>query len=96
MSETLAHEPATLPHPHTKVTKPSVPEAQWLVLEYLAADNNLEGELLSDLAEMERVGHGIPPHRETLLAERRGDRRPSGPPVRRPAARSTRVAISSW
>ena len=26
------------------------------MLEYLAADNDLEGELLSDLAEMERVG----------------------------------------
>jgi hypothetical protein len=56
MSDTLAHEPAPLPHPHAKVAKPSGPEAQWLVLEYLAADNNLEGELLSDLAEMERVG----------------------------------------
>ena len=32
------------------------PEAEWLVLAYLAADNDLEGELLSDLAEMERVG----------------------------------------
>ena len=56
MSDTLAHESAPLPHPHAKVAKPSGPEAQWLVLEYLAADNNLEGELLSDLAEMERVG----------------------------------------
>ena len=56
MSDTLAHEPAPLPHPHAKAATPSGPEAQWLVLEYLAADNNLEGELLSDLAEMERVG----------------------------------------
>ena len=30
--------------------------ADWLVLAYLAADNDLEGELLTDLAEMERVG----------------------------------------
>ena len=29
--------------------------AHWLVLAYLAADNDLEGELLKDLAEMERV-----------------------------------------
>jgi hypothetical protein len=56
MPDTLTQEPAVLPQPHAKVTKPSRPEAHWLVLEYLAADNDLEGELLSDLAEMERVG----------------------------------------
>ena len=56
MPEPLTPEPAVRPHPHAKLTTPSGPKAQWLVLEYLAADNNLEGELLSDLAEMERVG----------------------------------------
>ena len=56
MPSTRTHEPAVLPDPHAKVTTPSAPAAQWLVLEYLAADNDLEGELLSDLAEMERVG----------------------------------------
>ena len=56
MPETLTHEPAGVPHPHATVTTPSRPEAQWLVLEYLAADNDLEGELLADLIEMERVG----------------------------------------
>jgi hypothetical protein len=56
MPDTLTHERAALAETHAKVTTPSRPEAQWLVLEYLAADNDLEGELLSDLAEMERVG----------------------------------------
>jgi len=56
MPETLTHEPAVVPHPHATVTTPSRPDAQWLVLEYLAADNDLEGELLADLTEMERVG----------------------------------------
>jgi hypothetical protein len=31
-------------------------KADWLVLAYLAGDNDLEGELLGDLKEMERVG----------------------------------------
>jgi hypothetical protein len=56
MPSTRTHEPAVLPDPHAKVSTPSAPEAQWLVLGYLAADNDLEGELLADLAEMERVG----------------------------------------
>ncbi|MDO8476048.1 MAG: clostripain-related cysteine peptidase [Candidatus Rokubacteria bacterium] len=56
MPDTRTHEPAVLPDPHAKVITPPGPEAQWLVLEYLAADNDLEGELLADLAEMERVG----------------------------------------
>jgi hypothetical protein len=58
MPDTLTQEPepAVRPQPRAKVTKPSAPEAQWLALEYLAADNDLEGELLADLAEMERVG----------------------------------------
>ena len=39
-------------------TKPETAKAKadWLVMAYLAADNDLEGELLADLAEMERVG----------------------------------------
>src|SRR5262249_43423603 len=54
MPAPLPPPPATLPH---TAAKPSPNhEAEWLVLEYLAADNDLEGELLSDLAEMERVG----------------------------------------
>jgi hypothetical protein len=54
MSDTLTASPATLPQ---SAAKPSPHhEAEWLVLEYLAADNDLEGELLDDLGEMERVG----------------------------------------
>ena len=56
MPDTLTRGPAVLPQPHAQVTRPLRPDAQWLVLEYLAADNDLEGELLADLAEMERVG----------------------------------------
>ncbi len=60
MRDTLTQNPAAHPQPHThprpKLTKPPGPAAEWLVLEYLAADNDLEGELLTDLAEMERVG----------------------------------------
>ncbi|MEK8036522.1 MAG: forkhead-associated protein, partial [candidate division NC10 bacterium] len=37
------------------VSRP-LPRAEWLVMAYMAADNDLEGELLADLAEMERVG----------------------------------------
>jgi len=43
----------------TLVTQPprgSRAPAQWLVLAYLAGDNDLEGPLLDDLGEMERVG----------------------------------------
>ncbi len=43
----------------TLVTEPprgSRAPAQWLVLAYLAGDNDLEGPLLDDLGEMERVG----------------------------------------
>ena len=54
MSETLTEQ--TAPRPTTKPAPGSPPPAQWLLLEYLAADNNLEGERLDDLAEMERVG----------------------------------------
>jgi cysteine peptidase C11 family protein len=54
MSDTLTER--TAPRPATKPAPGAPPPAQWLLLEYLAADNNLEGELLDDLAEMERVG----------------------------------------
>src|SRR5215470_11222803 len=44
-------------HAHRQTKAHAAPSpAEWLVLAYLAADNDLEGELLSDLAEMERVG----------------------------------------
>ena len=56
MPDTRTQDPATRTEPRAKVTTPSGSEAQWLVLEYLAADNDLEGELLSNLADMERVG----------------------------------------
>ena len=55
MPETLTERPAVSPRPQSKAAHVP-PAAQWLVLAYLAADNDLEGELLSDLAEMERVG----------------------------------------
>jgi hypothetical protein len=56
MPGTLIGKPAVLPRPELNTTHTTSPEAQWLVLAYLAADNDLEGELLADLAEMERVG----------------------------------------
>jgi len=43
------------------------PETEWLILAYMAGDNNLEGELLGDLAEMERVGSQ--PGQVEILAE---------------------------
>lgn len=55
MRETLAAAPAVLTSPQTHPHAPQ-PVAEWLVMAYLAADNDLEGELLADLAEMERVG----------------------------------------
>ncbi|MBI2525267.1 MAG: hypothetical protein HYY95_07040 [Candidatus Rokubacteria bacterium] len=42
--------------PHDKSSDAGRPTAEWLILAYMAADNDLEGELLADLAEMERVG----------------------------------------
>lgn len=56
MPDTLIAKPAVLTRPQSTTTHTTSTEAQWLVLEYLAADNDLEGELLADLAEMERVG----------------------------------------
>jgi hypothetical protein len=35
---------------------PKAPPAEWTILAYLAGDNDLEGALLTDLREMERVG----------------------------------------
>ena len=55
MPDTLTERPAVSPRPQSKAAHVP-PAAQWLVLAYLAADNDLEGELLSDLDEMERVG----------------------------------------
>ena len=40
----------------TQAPKTNRQAAEWLVLAYLAGDNDLEGALLADLAEMERVG----------------------------------------
>jgi hypothetical protein len=42
--------------PRSKKPGTTKAKADWLVMAYLAADNDLEGELLADLAEMERVG----------------------------------------
>lgn len=43
-------------HPRSKKPGTAKAKADWLVMAYLAADNDLEGELLADLAELERVG----------------------------------------
>jgi hypothetical protein len=56
------------------MTPALVPPAQWLVLAYLAGDNDLEGVLLGDLAEMERVGSR--PGSVEILAQL--DRAPGG------------------
>src|SRR5262245_22710872 len=56
MTDTLIDAPHAEPRTRPKTTHVANPKSEWLVLAYLAADNNLEGELLSDLAEMERVG----------------------------------------
>ena len=56
MLDPLTPERPVAPRTRPKTTHVSQSEADWLVLAYLAADNDLEGELLTDLAEMERVG----------------------------------------
>src|SRR5262245_26667400 len=56
MSETLRESHAVLGRSQSNAAHGPRPMAQWLILAYLAADNDLEGELLADLAEMERVG----------------------------------------
>lgn len=44
------------PLPGTPVAGPQVGIAEWTVLVYSDADNDLEGQLLDDLDEMERIG----------------------------------------
>ena len=56
MTDTLTREPQAEPRTRPKTAHVTQSTAGWLVLAYLAADNDLEGELLADLAEMERVG----------------------------------------
>jgi hypothetical protein len=73
MPDTLSRDTAVLPR-HLMVTTSSRPAAEWLVLAYVAADNDLEGDLLADLAEMERVGSS--PGVVEILAQ--VDRSPSG------------------
>src|SRR5256885_15277264 len=46
---TLAAKPDTS-------AQPKLTPASWTVLAYMAGDNDLEGSLLGDLREMERVG----------------------------------------
>jgi hypothetical protein len=54
MSDTPTEKAPFLLRPRSKGS--ATAKAEWLVMAYLAADNDLEGELLADLAEMERVG----------------------------------------
>jgi hypothetical protein len=56
MPDTLTHAPEAALRTRPKTAHVTHAPAEWLVLAYLAADNDLEGELLADLAEMERVG----------------------------------------
>ena len=52
---TQARRPFLL-RPRSRTPAVTGPVAEWQVLTYLAADNDLEGELRQDLLEMERVG----------------------------------------
>jgi hypothetical protein len=56
MSDTPTEKAPFLLRPRSKGSATAKAKAEWLVMAYLAADNDLEGELLADLAEMERVG----------------------------------------
>jgi hypothetical protein len=56
MSDTPTEKTPFLLRPRSKGAATTKAKAEWLVMAYLAADNDLEGELLADLAEMERVG----------------------------------------
>jgi hypothetical protein len=56
MPDTPTEKRPFLLRPRSKKPKTGKAKADWLVMAYLAADNDLEGELLADLAEMERVG----------------------------------------
>ena len=79
MPDTLTHEPAGSSRSRARrPPRDPRPRAEWLVLAYLAADNDLEGELLADLAEMERVGL----HARCGRGPRPG--RPLAPQQRRP------------
>src|SRR5262249_12688372 len=55
MPETSMQGRGVQAHRQTKAHAAPSP-AEWLVLAYLAADHDLEGELLRDPGEMERVG----------------------------------------
>jgi hypothetical protein len=56
MSDTPTEKAPFLLRPRSKGPATTKAKADWLVMAYLAADNDLEGELLADLAEMERIG----------------------------------------
>ncbi len=56
MTDASTEKRPFLLRPQSKALRPYRPKAEWLVMAYLAADNDLEGELLQDLAELERVG----------------------------------------
>jgi len=56
MPDTPTEKRPFLLRPRSKKPGTAKAKADWLVMAYLAADNDLEGELLADLAEMERVG----------------------------------------
>jgi len=56
MSDTPTEKAPFLLRPRSKGSESAGGRAEWGVMAYLAADNDLEGELLADLAEMERVG----------------------------------------
>jgi hypothetical protein len=56
MPDTPTEKRPFLLRPRSKKPEAAKAKADWLVMAYLAADNDLEGELLADLAEMERVG----------------------------------------
>src|ERR1051326_4473651 len=56
MPDTPTEKAPFLLRPRLKGSESAEGRAEWRVMAYLAADNDLEGELLADLAEMERVG----------------------------------------
>jgi hypothetical protein len=56
MPDTPTEKAPFLLRPRLKGSESAEGRAEWRVMAYLAADNDLEGELLADLAEMELVG----------------------------------------
>jgi cysteine peptidase C11 family protein len=56
MCDTPTEKATFLLRPRSKGSESAEGGAEWGVMAYLAADNDLEGELLADLAEMELVG----------------------------------------